>query len=91
MTFVQGSTLDHAGHCRRGCPSTMLDEFTATAQIHSARLHDHRLRVRSLRQFFASLLAHHVIGVPVRPVFVRLPGSRLVLPMRSGGTPKRAR
>src|SRR6266436_9965050 len=45
----------------------------------------------SLRQLFAGLLAHHVLGVPVRPVRVGLPRPRLVLPVRGRRTPKRAR
>jgi hypothetical protein len=46
---------------------------------------------RSLRQLFAGLLAHHVLGIPVRPVRVGLPRPRLVLPVRGRRTPKRAR
>jgi hypothetical protein len=46
-------------------------------------------RSRSLRQLFAGLLAHHVLGVPVWPVLVALPaGTFLVLAVGRRRTPK---
>jgi len=45
----------------------------------------------SLRQLLAVLFAHHVLGIPVRPVLVGLPNSRLVLSVCGGRTPQRAR
>ena len=45
----------------------------------------------SFRQLLASLLAHHVIGVPVWPVRVGLPRVRLVLTVGGRGASKRAR
>ena len=46
---------------------------------------------RLLRQLFARLLAHHVLGVPIWPVRVGLPDALLVLAVRGGGAPKCAR
>src|SRR3954453_3756213 len=39
----------------------------------------------SRRQLFAGLRAHHVLGVPLRPVRILLPGPLLVLAVRLGG------
>jgi hypothetical protein len=44
-----------------------------------------------LRQLFSGLFAHHVFGVPIRPVRIGLPNPRLMLPMRSRGAPQRLR
>jgi hypothetical protein len=42
----------------------------------------------SLRQLFAGLLAHHILGVPVGPVRISLAGALLVLPV--GGLARRS-
>src|SRR4029434_5376329 len=46
---------------------------------------------RSLRQLFAGLLLHHVLGIPLRPVRIALPGALLVLAMCGLRTPQRTR
>ncbi|MGC1297865.1 MAG: hypothetical protein WA869_22770 [Alloacidobacterium sp.] len=46
---------------------------------------------RLLRQLFARLLAHHVLGVPIWPVRVGLPDALLVLDVRGRGASKCAR
>ena len=46
---------------------------------------------RSLRQLFAALLAHHMLGVSVRPVGVDLSCPRLMLTVHSSGAPQRLR
>ncbi|MEY2538895.1 MAG: hypothetical protein QOG67_2635, partial [Verrucomicrobiota bacterium] len=43
---------------------------------------------RLLRQLFARLLAHQVLGVPIWPVRVGLPDALLVLAVRGRGAPK---
>src|SRR5262245_39781464 len=48
-------------------------------------------RCGSLWQLSASLLRHHVRGVPVGPVLVALPGSLFVLSVGGLRTPKRTR
>src|SRR5215472_5268376 len=48
-------------------------------------------RSRSTRQLFASLLAHHVLGVPVWPVWIGLPRPCFVLAVGALRTPKRTR
>jgi hypothetical protein len=45
----------------------------------------------SLRQLFASLLAHQVLGVPLRPVLVAVPHTFFVLSVSRFRTAKRAR
>jgi len=42
---------------------------------------DVKYRLGSLRQFFAGLFAHHVLGVPIRPLRIGLPYPLLVLPV----------
>src|SRR5580698_8248530 len=52
---------------------------------------NHHVIFVSLRQIFAGLLRHHILGVPVGPAHVALTSSFLVLAMGGLRTPQRAR
>ena len=52
---------------------------------------DHHVIFVSLRQLFPGLLRRHILGVPVGPVLVALPGALLVLAVGDLRTPQRAR
>ena len=68
-----------------------LGERAGAVLARRAAADDDHVVVGSCRQLLAGLLRDHVLGVPVGPVLVGLARARLVLAVRGGRAPQRAR